>query len=93
LIFAAKGDSEQFAEAGIAIETSLDPAPNHLSFLSTGTNDAMLGVLAPLIPIARILGVRMLDFDVYTKNRDSAATAALFVPAVVAFFVANVRRR
>jgi len=63
--------------------------PCHISFLSTQTNDALLSYLSPLLPLARALKTPLLDFDVYSLTRDSAATAAVFVPAVSAFFRSN----
>ena len=62
---------------------------NHISFLSRGTNDAMTEFLAPLIPIAKKLGIPMLDFDVYDENRDSVECASETVPVVVQFFRDN----
>ena len=44
---------------------------------------AMVGVLSPLLPVARALGVPLLDFDVYDQTRDSDAVAADLVPAVI----------
>jgi len=58
-------------------------APCHISFLSSRTNMAMVGVLSPLLPVARALGVPLLDFDVYDQTRDSDAVAADLVPAVI----------
>ena len=59
--------------------------PCHISFLSSRTNDAMVDVLSPLLPVARLLNVPVLDFDVYATTRDSDAVAADLVPAVVAW--------
>ena len=59
--------------------------PCHISFLSSRTNDAMIDVLRPLLPVARALSVPVLDFDVYAGIRDSDEVAADLVPAVVAW--------
>jgi hypothetical protein len=61
------------------------PLPCHISFLSSRTNDAMVDMLGPLLPVARLLNVPVLDFDVYARTRDSDAVAADLVPAVVAW--------
>ena len=49
------------------------------------TNDAMVEVLSPLLPVARVLGVPLLDFDVYAESRDSDEVAEAMVPAVVSW--------
>jgi len=72
---------EQTASA----QSPADPFPCHISFLSSRTNDAMVDVLSPLLPVARALSVPVLDFDVYARTRDSDAVAADLVPAVVAW--------
>lgn len=46
-------------------------APNHISCLDEGTNDAMVQFLSPLLPLARALGIPVLDFDKYQVSRDS----------------------
>ena len=45
----------------------------------------MVDVLGPLLPVARLLNVPVLDFDVYENTRDSDAVAVDLVPAVVAW--------
>ena len=62
-------------------------SPNHISFLSTPTNEAMVSYLSPLLPVAKLLGVPLLDFDTYSTTRDSDATAAKFIPLVESFFL------
>lgn len=58
-------------------------APNHISFLSEGTNDAMVEFLSPLLPVARALSIPVLDFDKYQTSRDSVATGKVVIPLVV----------
>eukprot|EP00966_Prymnesium_polylepis_P155402 3589274-Prymnesium_polylepis.2 len=64
----------------------VEPPPNHLSFLYEGSNEAMVGLLSPLLPVARLLGVPVLDFDRYQVSRDSESTGRVFVPPLVRFF-------
>eukprot|EP00873_Tetraselmis_striata_P011541 jgi/Tetstr1/431805/TSEL_021300.t1 len=63
--------------------------PNHISFLSERSNDAMLSTLAFLLPVARMLNLRLLDFDKYYESRDSRETARVYVPVVERFLVAH----
>ena len=65
------------------------PLPCHISFLWTASNEALAGLLAPLLPLAKALGLFVLDFDVYLENRDAQRTADQVVPAVRRFFLAN----
>lgn len=58
-------------------------APNHISFLAEGTNDAMVNFLSPLLPLSRFLGIPVLDFDKYQISRDSRATGEVVIPLVV----------
>ena len=67
------------------------PLPCHISFLSSRTNDAMVDVLGPLLPVARALGVPVLDFDRYQVTRDSDEVNETLVPAVVAWLAAVMR--
>ena len=60
-------------------------APNHISFLSEGVNDAMIDLLSPLLPLAQSLGIPVLDFDRYQISRDSRQTALAYQPLVVAY--------
>ena len=61
--------------------------PCHISFLWSQSNEALVGLLSPLLPVAKALGLFLLDFDVYRETRDSEATAAQVVPAVRRFFL------
>ncbi|KAL1503119.1 hypothetical protein AB1Y20_011182 [Prymnesium parvum] len=65
------------------------PLPCHISFLWREVNDAMCSLLGPLLPLARALGLFVLDFDVYLKTRDADKTAAQVVPALRRFFLAS----
>lgn len=67
----------------------VDPLPCHISFLWEAVDDAMVDLLLPLLPLAKALGLFLLDFDVYREQRDAAATAAVVVPAVRRFFLTN----
>jgi hypothetical protein len=60
-------------------------APNHISFLSGGVNDAMIDLLSPLLPLAQGLKIPVLDFDRYQLSRDSGPTAQAVHPLVVAY--------
>lgn len=67
------------------IFTDPDNAPNHISFLSEGTNDAMISFLSPLLPLASLLSIPVLDFDKYKISRDSKATGEVVIPLVVSY--------
>eukprot|EP00929_Paragymnodinium_shiwhaense_P098271 TRINITY_DN59773_c0_g1_i1.p1 TRINITY_DN59773_c0_g1~~TRINITY_DN59773_c0_g1_i1.p1 ORF type:complete len:435 (+),score=108.59 TRINITY_DN59773_c0_g1_i1:100-1404(+) len=69
------------------------PVPNHISFLGPQSNQAMVDFLSPLLPLARLLGVPVLDFDVYQENPDSEPTAAMVIPAVTRFFESRLEKR
>ena len=60
-------------------------APNHISFLSEETNDAMVDFLSPLLPVARALRIPLLDFDKYAISKDSRACNDVVVPLVVEY--------
>lgn len=60
-------------------------APNHISFLSEGVNDAMIDLLSPLLPVAQTLQIPVLDFDRYQASRDSRATADVVHPLVIRY--------
>ncbi len=60
-------------------------APNHISFLSEETNDAMVDFLSPLLPVARALSIPLLDFDKYAISKDSRACNNVVVPLVVEY--------
>jgi dienelactone hydrolase len=64
--------------------------PTHISFLSSRTNDAMVEVLSPLLPVARAVGVPVLDFDKYQIARDSDAVNARLVPLIAEWLNAAV---
>ena len=51
----------------------------------------MVSLLSPLIPVAKALGLFMLDFDVYCENLDAEQTAAALVPALRRFFLTSSR--
>ena len=66
-------------------------APNHISFLAEGPNDAMVQFLSPLLPVARAMDIPVLDFDKYAKVRDSRQTAELVVPLVSRYLKQNMK--
>ena len=72
---------------------AMDGLPCHISFLSSRTNDAMVEVLSPLLPVARAIGVPVLDFDKYQTTRDSDAVNAELVPLIAEWLNAAVERR
>ena len=75
-----------------ADDNSPAPLPNHISFLWSDVDDAMISLLSPLLPLAKALGLFLLDFDVYRENRDAEATAAALVPALRRFFLVSSAR-
>jgi Chlorophyllase len=60
-------------------------APNHISYLSEGVNDAMIDFLSPLLPLAQALSIPVLDFDKYKESRDSAVTASIVHPLIIRY--------
>lgn len=72
-------------------DASSGALPCHISFLSSRTNDAMVDVLSPLLPLARVLGVPVLDFDRYQVTRDSDEVNSTLVPAVTAWLASTMR--
>ena len=67
----------------------LNNGPNHISFLAEPCNDAMISFLSPLLPVAQLLGIPVLDFDRYQVSRDSAATGEVVIPLVVDYLKQN----
>ena len=63
--------------------------PNHISFLAEPCNDAMISFLSPLLPVAQLLGIPVLDFDRYQVSRDSEATGKVVIPLVVDYLKQN----
>lgn len=68
--------------SGNADTENTSSLPCHISFLSSRTNDAMVEVLSPLLPVARLLGVPVLDFDKYQLTKDSDAVNGALVPLI-----------
>ena len=86
-------DSKEASAAGAGAGSGSGSAlPCHISFLSSRTNDAMVETLSPLLPLARVLRVPVLDFDVYQTTRDSDAVNAALVPGVVGWLAAVLSR-
>lgn len=80
------------AEYGVFVfadDNSRLPLPCHISFLWNEVNDAMASLLSPLLPLAKALGLFVLDFDVYLQNRDSKQIAEQTVPALRRFFLSS----
>jgi pimeloyl-ACP methyl ester carboxylesterase len=80
---------DQSISAGIpkraAVVFDRPDAPNHISFLSEGVNDAMIDLLSPLLPLAKALSIPVLDFDRYQMSRDSLETGLAYHPVVIAY--------
>ena len=72
-----------------ASDNSPAPLPCHVSFLWSEVDEAMVSLLSPLLPVAKGLGLFLLDFDVYRANRDAEQTAAALVPALRRFFLSS----
>lgn len=66
-------------------------APNHISFLAEGPNDAMVQFLSPLLPVAQAMEIPVLDFDKYAKVRDSRQTADVVVPLCIRYLKQNMK--
>lgn len=62
---------------------------NHIDFLSSGTNDAMVDFLSPLLPIARTLKVPLLDFDKYAEIPKSEECRVAIEGDIIEFFKDN----
>ena len=77
---------------GGALPAGATQLPNHISFLWTGVDEAMIELLSPFLPVAKALRLFVLDFDTYLEARDAEVTAADVAPAVLRFFAANSRR-
>ena len=75
-----------------AADNTPAPLPCHISFLWREVDEAMASLLAPLLPLAKLLGLFVLDFDVYLETRDADRTAALLVPALRRFFLTGAAR-
>ena len=60
-------------------------APNHISYLCEGVNNAMIEFLSPLLPLAQALSIPVLDFDKYKESRDSIATASIVHPLIIRY--------
>lgn len=66
-------------------------APNHISYLSENVNDAMLSFLSPLLPLAQVMSIPVLDFDKYQVSRDSKPTAAIIKPLISDFLLQQMK--
>jgi hypothetical protein len=62
-------------------------APNHISYLSEGVNNAMINLLSPLLPVAQALSIPVLDFDRYKISQDSVPTAAILMPLISSYLL------
>ena len=87
--YAAPGKPPARGAFVFAEDNTAAPLPNHLSFLWSEVNEAMSSLLSPLLPLAKVLGLFVLDFDVYIQNRDADRTAAQLVPALRRFFLSS----
>lgn len=66
-------------------EEAEDTSTNHISYLSETVNDAMLNFLSPLLPVTKLLGIPVLDFDKYATSRDSIPTGTILKPLITTF--------
>lgn len=86
-----RGRSDLSLPRRAALIFDRDDAPNHISFLASSTNDAMIALLSPLLPVAQALSIPVLDFDKYQLSRDSKQTADVVVPLVATFLKQNMQ--
>lgn len=66
-----------------------EDAPCHLSLLYAPSNDALLKIVAPLLPIAKAIGARAFDLDRYARRRDAEEVGKRLAPAVAHFVALN----
>eukprot|EP00435_Cladocopium_sp_Y103_P009402 s3282_g2.t1 len=83
-------DASSSRRLGILLRQPLTPRaagpPCHISFLSEESNQAMISLLTPLLPVAQMLDVPVLDFDAYLKLKDSRDLAKVLLPVIEEFF-------
>ena len=91
-VVATSNENEKLPTRSILVFDRPD-APNHISFLAEGTNDAMIEFLSPLLPVARIFNIPVLDFDRYQDSRDSTATAEVVHPLVLRYLEQEMKGR
>jgi acetyl esterase/lipase len=60
-------------------------SPNHISYLTGSVNDAMIDFLSPLLPVAQLFQIPVLDFDQYQNSRDSDVTSQSYFPIVLTY--------
>ena len=72
-----------------ASDNTPSPLPSHISFLWSEVDEAMISLLSPFLPLAKALGLFVLDFDVYLETRDAERTAQQLVPALRRFFLSS----
>ena len=82
-------EAEKATSRVASIEKLFFERYNHISFLSSSTNDAMVEFLSPLLPLAKTLKVPLLDFDKYAEVRDSDACQEEIVDIICQFFESN----
>lgn len=68
-------------------------APNHISYLCEGVNNAMIEFLSPLLPLAQALSIPVLDFDKYKVSRDSIATASIVHPLIIRYLQQELQQK
>lgn len=88
---AIKGRPDLTLPQRAALIFDREDAPNHISFLADSTNNAMIALLSPLLPVAQALSIPVLDFDKYQLSRDSKETADVVVPLVSKFLKQNMQ--
>ena len=88
-------NGEQFASIPrrAAILFDRPDAPNHISYLCEGVNNAMIEFLSPLLPLAKALSIPVLDFDKYKESRDSIATASIVHPLIIRYLQQELQQK
>ena len=89
LEYSQSGDMTDRFPKKAAVLFQRPDAPNHISFLSNGVNNAMIDLLSPLLPVAQALKIPVLDFDKYKISQDSDETAKVVIPIVRRFLTEN----
>eukprot|EP00747_Dinoflagellata_sp_TGD_P083720 gnl/TRDRNA2_/TRDRNA2_162229_c0_seq1.p2 gnl/TRDRNA2_/TRDRNA2_162229_c0~~gnl/TRDRNA2_/TRDRNA2_162229_c0_seq1.p2 ORF type:complete len:189 (+),score=28.73 gnl/TRDRNA2_/TRDRNA2_162229_c0_seq1:550-1116(+) len=86
--YATSGDLPRRGALLFGLIRDIEPglSPNHISFLWSRTNERMFELLAPFLPLTRLLDLYVLDFDVEMRDRLAGTTADKVVPAIQRFF-------
>ena len=74
---------------GAPTKYPITPLPCHISFLWTAITEAMIDLLSPFLPLAKLLRLFLLDFDLYIEQRDGEKVADSIFPVALEFFERN----